>query len=163
MHCELWIKSGELLADVRSAAWLEAELHPELDRHRRHEMADICETDNIERVWRVLAIAVAEIRAVLVRILRRERHIPVVNDIQRRQGWRFSFLFPLKEAVFSLLRENIHEYLVAAVMAERTAVIMTPSARVWRERADARLAALRSAAVTASHQSGPVRRPLWPL
>ena len=49
---ELVIKSGEVLTDIGSAGWLEQELHPELDRHRRHQMADICEPDNAERVWR---------------------------------------------------------------------------------------------------------------
>ena len=63
------ILSSEVIADLRSAAWLEQELHPELDRHRRHQMADICESDNMDAVWRILAVGIAELRFILLRIL----------------------------------------------------------------------------------------------
>ena len=159
---ELCIKAEEVMADVRSAAWLEQELHPELDRHRRHEMADICEPDNVERVWRVLGLAVAEIRRETVRIFRQEKYMAMTNDLECPEEWTFRFLFPLPSSSVGLLREKIHEYLVASVMAERTGVIIPAAQKIWQIRASSAIAELRSAAATARPPHAQVRRPLWP-
>ena len=158
----LCIKSEELLADIRSAAWLEQELHPELDRHRRHQMADICEEGSVERVWRVLGVSEAEIRYALLAVLRpRDGFIPV-NQLERPECLSFSFLADLSADTLSLLKEKIHEYLVASVMADRTAVIIPGAATVWQTRAAEALAALREAAASSACRLRPVRRPLWP-
>ncbi len=163
MHSFLSLKTADLLDDIRSAAWLESELHPELDRHRRHQMADICEQDNIERVWRVLCIGEAEIRLALSRILRQRKFVGGVNNLERPELMLFRFQFSLPASTFSFIKEKTHEYLVAAVMAERTAVIIPSAASVWRGRAVDALNSLREASATTRLPSGPVRRPLWPL
>ena len=157
------IKSDEVLQDVRSAAWLEAELHPELDRHRRHEMADICENGNIERIWRVLGTATAEIRVALHKLLAPQGTVATVNDLECPDCWHFPLLTPLPKSSAIYIKEKIHEYLVAAVMADRTAVIIPAAADVWQERADNALAALREMAATSHTPLKPVRRPMWPL
>lgn len=158
MNYELSIRSDEVLADVRSAAWLEQELHPQLDRHRRHQMADICEDGNVERVWRVLGNAVAELRMALLRLLKPPDDLSSANDLERPTEWTFSFMHPLSSVSMAFLREKIHEYLVASVMSDRCAVIIPGAADIWRTRVADSLAALRLAAATRS----PVRRPLWP-
>lgn len=151
------------MADLRSAAWLEQELHPELDRHRRHQMADICETGCIERVWRVLGIAVAEVRIALLRIIRPSGCRHAANELERPSIWRFAFRFPLPPDVVSFLKEKIHEYLVASVMAERAAVIIPQCSRIWEERAEEARSSLKGIAATMRPPYAPVRRPLWPL
>lgn len=163
MGGDLRLKSGEVLADVRSAAWMEQELHPELDRHRRHQMADICERDNIERVWRVLGSAVADIRFELVKMLVSDRPPALTNDLLRPDEWRFHFLFRLPSPTIAYLREKIHEYLVAAVMADRVAVIIPEDADIWRVRADEARSAIRGIAATALPPASRARRPIWPM
>ncbi|MDE5814100.1 MAG: hypothetical protein K2H72_07430 [Muribaculaceae bacterium] len=158
---ELCIKSNEVISDIRSAAWLEQELHPELDRHRRHQMADICEKDNVECVWRVLGVAMAELRLALGRMLRQEKEIREVNDLDSPEEWNFGFLLHLPSSTLDFLREKIHEYLVASVMADRGAVIIPACAGIWRERAETALAELRALAATSGYK--PARRPIWPL
>ncbi|MDE7096684.1 MAG: hypothetical protein K2O47_04235 [Muribaculaceae bacterium] len=159
----LCIKTSEVIADIKSAAWLESELHPELDRHRRHEMADICEKDNIEKVWRIMGLAEAEIRIALVRVVQQQKCFSHANILSRPGKILFRLLHSLPSATVSFIREKIHEYMVAAVMADRCEVIIRQAAPVWRERAGAALAALRQTAIAAPLPSGPVRRPLWPL
>ncbi|MDE5870890.1 MAG: hypothetical protein K2H22_02940 [Muribaculaceae bacterium] len=159
----LWIKAGEVLDDVRSAAWMGQELHPELDGHRRHQMADICERDNIERVWRVLGSAVADIRLELSRMLAPEHHTAHTNDLRRPDGWSFHFLFPLPSPTASYLREKIHEYLVASVMADRTAVIIPEDADIWRERSEEARSGIRGIAATTLAPNVRARRPIWPM
>lgn len=158
---ELCIRSEEVLADIRSAAWLEQELHPELDRHRRHQMADICEPDNVERVWRVLGIAIAEIRLTLLRILKPRGDLLPANELERPSGWRFAFRQRIAPDVMEFLKEKIHEYLVAMVMADRAAVIIPQCAPIWQERTAETLSALRTSASCSDLR--PVRRPLLPM
>ncbi|MDE6637512.1 MAG: hypothetical protein K2K32_04670 [Muribaculaceae bacterium] len=163
MNLYLRIRSEEVIADLRSAAWLESELHPELDRHRRHEMADICEEDNIERVWRVLGIAASQVRLSLQKILCLQKPYSPENDLEQPESWEFHFKFPLQKSTLSFIKEKIHEYFVAVVMSERCAVIISKAAGTWKERADASLAELKTLATTWHPPHSHVRRPLWPL
>lgn len=160
---KLCISSEEVLADIGSAAWLEQELHPEVDRHRRHQMADICQRDNVERVWRVLGAAVAEIRLSLLIILLPRGDLVPVNELERPDRWTFTFTEVLAPDTLAFLKEKIHEYLVAAVMADRTAVIIPGASAVWHTRGGEALMALREVAATAVSRLRPVRRPLWPF
>lgn len=157
------IKTSEILDDVRSAAWLESELHPELDRHRRHEMADICEKGNIERVWRVSAISVAEVRMALSRVLRQESRVVHDNSLERPDRWDFRFICMLPPSILAYIKEKTHEYVVARVMADRAAVIIPAASSVWEERAKTALLSLADVSSTIRLTYGPVRRPLWPL
>lgn len=157
------IRSEEVIADVRSAAWLESELHPELDRHRRHEMADICEEGNIERVWRVLGIGASQVRLSMQKILCRQKLLSPENALERPESWEFYFKCPMQKSTISYTKEKIHEYFVAAVMADRCAVIIPKASGTWKERADASLAALNALATTWHPPRSHVRRPLWPL
>lgn len=157
------IKSSEVLADIKSAAWLEQELRPELERHCRHQMADICEKDNVEQVWRVLADGVAEIRLVLTGILHPDDEAAQDNEIRHTAGWCFRFVFPIPLQTAIYIKEKIHGYLVANVMADRTAVIIPDAAAVWRIRAEETLAALRGVSGAARVPSHTVHRPIWPM
>ncbi|MDE6017342.1 MAG: hypothetical protein K2G85_00840 [Muribaculaceae bacterium] len=157
------IKSSELIADIRSAAWLESELHTELDRHRRHEMADVCEEGNIDYVWRLLALGVAELRIALSRILCHPKLMSNVNDLETCETWDFRFRFPVQSSALAYMKEKIHAYLVAAVMANRMEVIIPSAAAIWRERASEDLSALRLTAATMRPPQGVIRRAMWPL
>ncbi len=157
------LSSQEILQDIKSAAWLESELHPDLDRHRRHEMADICEQGSIERVWRVLALSEAEIRLAMRRIFLPEPPLSTDNSLQTPDSWSFRLASPLPPSSFSFLKEKIHEFLVASVMADRTAVIIPEAAPVWQQRRDEALSSLREFASTSHSPFSPVHRPLWPL
>ena len=163
MKNELCIIANEVLSDIRSAAWLESELHQDLDRHRRHQMADICEEGNIERVRRILGVSEAEIRLTLQNILVPDRHSSHTNVLEQPDFLTFRFLFPLRESSLTFLKEKIHDYMVAAVMADRSAVIIPECAAIWQERADAALASILQFAATTRQPCHPVRRPLWPL
>ena len=162
MRDEIRILSEEVLADLRSAAWLESELHPELDLHRRHEMADICEGSNIDRVWRVLGLSVAEIRSHLAEILKDGHRHYLDNELKSIPVYLFHFSRKLPSDVALLLKEKIHDYLVARVMHDRASVIIPGCAGIWRERSEASLVAIDGCCrgVAAGFTA---RRPLWPM
>lgn len=157
------ILTSEVIFDIKSAAWLESELHPELDSHRRHEMADICEAANIDRVWRVLGVAGSEIRLAIRRILRKSGAHCEDNSLSCPEAYRFEMRHHLPEALYAYIKEKIHEYLVARVMGDRMSVIIPRSAAIWEERGREAYSCLVQAAATAGRAKGRVRRPLWPL
>lgn len=156
------IASREVLDDIRSAAWLESETNAGADLHRRHEMADICEKDNIERVWRILGICVAEIRMALRAILIPDPQGWLHNDLERPEHWDFIFQNPLPPHTANFLKEKIHEYLVARVIADRLAVLIPDAADFWLSNAADILTTISSTSNNAT-EIRPVRRPLWPL
>lgn len=162
MQPRIRILSAEVLADVRAAAWLEQELHPELDRHRRHQMADICEEHGgIDRVRRVMGVAVAEIRECLHGILLPAGRVRPTDVLTNRAEATFRFARHLHPDRLILIREKMHEYMVARVMCDRCADIIPGCAGVWRERATSALAQLREAAASTALRPG--TRPLCPL
>lgn len=160
MSASITFLADEVIADVRSAAWLESELHQDLDRHRRHQMADICEEGNIERVRRVLSVAVAEARMALAPALHPPGVAIDVNILQFRQRWIFRLMYSPDAATLIFIREKIHEFLVAAVMADRTDVIIPSASSLWRERKACALEALAEAAASIPSCG---RRPLSPF
>lgn len=156
------IKSHEVLCDIRSAAWLESELHESLPLHRRHEMADVCEEGNIEKIWRVLGLCDTEVRVALRRILVAVPRLSPVNSIESPEEWEYHLAECLRTESVNLTKEKIHDYFVASAMADRAEVIIPECAPIWRERAAGALTAISECA--ASAMAGvPVRRRMCPF
>lgn len=157
------IKSGEVLDDLRSAGWLESEINPDSNRHRRHEAADICEPYNVERVWRLLGVCIAEIKMCLRSMLDLNAcGCKSQNDLLRPESWELEFRCPTDRTTLELLKEKIHEYMVASVMADRMKVLMPETAKPWVESASASFSEIYGIAAT-SAQNHPVRRRMWPI
>ena len=114
MHASvISISSSEVICDIRAAAWLDSETHPECNLHQRHELADICEKDNIDRVWRVLGICDSEIRIALRNLLIPDRLHHLDNDLDAPDTRTYVFKTRLPPHTTAFLKEKIHEYMVA--------------------------------------------------
>lgn len=159
---KITILSSEIFADLRSAGWLESEINPDSNLHRRHEAADICERDNIDRIWRILGTGVALVRLTLRTMT---IHVPATdcqNELLRPEKWEFFFRHLLSAATIEFIKEKIHEYLVASVLAERLKVLIPSAASAWIDSEKKALADLDTVAATYGINH-PVRRPLCPL
>ena len=156
------ILSGEVLADIRSAGWLESDMNSDAGLHRRHQAADICEVDLVDRVWRVLGLCVAHVRMSLRRVLAVEGRGDVSDSLERPERWVFCFRVEPGEHELTLMKEKIHAYMVAMVMADRLGVIMPGAAGAWQKASGEAMAELeRLAGLSAVAERA--RRPLWPL
>ncbi|MCM1491387.1 MAG: hypothetical protein NC095_11285 [Muribaculum sp.] len=162
MYSTITILSREVIDDIRSAAWLESETHPGSNLHQRHEMADVCEKDNVERVWRILGLCDAEIRLVLRKILSESDDTYQRNDLLTPDEWFYDFKCRLPPHTASLLKEKIHEYMVSRVMADRLEIFIPEAVLPWKQRASEAMSALSTAAQTTSLLT-PARRPLSPF
>lgn len=156
------ILSHEVLDDIRSAAWLESELHEDLPLHRRHEMADICEEENVARIWRVLGLCDAEIRMAIRRILAGPSPVGAVNTIECPEKWEYPLAAGVRSDAAVYLKEKIHDFMVASVLADRAEVIIPECAPVWQQRAEDALSALSEGAAAATAGTA-VRRRLCPF
>lgn len=156
------ILSCEVLDDLRSASWLISEITDLENLHARHEMADICEKDNIEAVWRTLGVAASEVRLELMKILEPQKDMTLINNLRNPPFWEFSFRVRLTDSKETYLRDKIHEYLVARVMADRSAAIIPEASSYWKDRSSEALAGIRLAAAD-TPDSQKARRPLWPF
>lgn len=157
------ILSREVIDDLRSAGWLISEISDLANIHTCHQIADICEKDNIDAVWRVLGIAVAEVRVELVKILEPQKGMTFVNRLKAPESWEFGLCVRMTDSAESYLREKIHEYLVARVMADRTSAIIPASAAYWQTRASEAIEGIRLSAATSAPGARHARRPLWPM
>lgn len=157
------IKSSEVLCDLRSAGWLESEINPDSNLHRRHEAADICEKDNVDRVWRILGVCAAEVRMALKSVMTFDfKKDAILNDLATPEQWKFSFRPDIDTATLELFKEKIHEYMVARVMEDRMRVILPGTALTWSERAQTSMSEIASlGSLTA--EKHPVRRRLCPI
>lgn len=156
------IISREVTDDIRSAAWLESELHEDFAPHRRHEMADICEEGNIDRIWRVFGLCDAEIRVALRRILADSRPPAAGNTIDRPDKWTYILAEGVSNETASLAKEKIHDYFTASALADRAEVIIPECAPIWKERARDALAELEQCSATAINGRR-VRRRMCPF
>lgn len=156
------ILSCEVLDDLRSASWLVSEISEIKNLHTRHEIADICEKDNIDAVWRVLGTSVSELRLEMIKLLEPQKWISNANELTSPETWEFSFKIRLPDSKESYLREKIHEYLVARAMADRTSAIIPSASAYWKERHEEAMSGLRLA-VAGCVSNGKARRPLLPF
>lgn len=156
------ILSREVLDDIRSAAWLESETHPDSNLHQRHEMADICERDNIERVWRLLGVCDSEVRLTLRKMLKLRDDKIQQNDLIRTDSWVYEFRSCLLPNVAAYLKEKIHEFMVASVMSDRMKVFLPAAANSWTARRKEAIDEIFGAAGIPTEYK-PVRRPLLPF
>lgn len=157
------IKSGEVIADLRSAGWLESEINTGSGLHRRHETADICENDNVDRVWRILGVCAAEVSMALRTFLLSDSSWKDTdNSLLLPEEWTFPFRCDLDVHTMTLLKEKIHQYMVARVMANRLGVLIPEAAKPWTEEAANCLSEIGGIAASTA-LNHPVRRPLWPI
>lgn len=110
----------ELLYDIRNLAFVESDVMPADDEHDRHQVADICEDGNVDRVTRVMDLAVAKCREMLYPYSKRE-----VDDGEERNNtlreqveYSIELLLPasFSKSTLDYLHKMLHEYIVYCVL-----------------------------------------------
>lgn len=139
-----------LLYDIANLAFLIADNGDPLN-HSLHQVRDICQEGNIDRVSRILGLAYSRIIDTLSPILSRN-HINIDKDlsvvphdyvINFRSGARLRY--KLTDERKLRIKETAHEYMVAMVLADWLALTYPPAYDVWKYRADAAMQALTDA------------------
>lgn len=135
----LTFKRSELIYDAENYSFVEGDIMKADDEHARHQVFDIGQNGNIDRVTRVLNLAHAECVEMLFPYTKTEipytqtalddvLTVPEAYDIVLNLPIGFSM------TTVQLLKHLIHEYLVCRVLADWMSITNPSSQANWEDK-----------------------------
>ncbi|MCI7654318.1 MAG: hypothetical protein MSS51_08600 [Bacteroidales bacterium] len=121
-NATLLFKRSELLYDIKNIAYVEGDVIRTDNEHERHQIMDIGEDGNIDRVSRVMDLAMSQCRELLYPYSRMN-----VEEVEQRddvlttpEEYTIELLLPddFSKSTLTLLEKLIHEYLVYRVLMD---------------------------------------------
>ena len=135
----LTFKRAELIYDASNYSFVEADIMPEGDECRRHQVFDIGQAGNVDRVTRVLNTAHAECVEMLYPYTKEK--IPdeqeALDDVLKEpETYEIKLTLPetFSLTTLQLLEELIHEYLVCRVLADWMSITNPESEANWQRK-----------------------------
>lgn len=161
----LTFKRAELIYDASNYSFVEADIMPEGDECRRHQVSDIGQAGNVDRVTRVLNTAHAECVEMLYPYTKEE--IPdgqeALDDVLTEpETYEIRLTLPetFSLTTLRLLEELIHEYLVCRVLADWMSITNPESEANWQRKFTTLREKIRTALVSRTKM---IRRKLSPF
>ena len=155
----------ELLYDIANYSFVEGDIMPEDAEHVRHQVTDIVQDGNVDRVTRILNLAYTECVELLYPFVRED--IPEDGgelDDRLREPSRYYIELTLPRdfsaTTVQLLSHLIHEYLVCRVLADWLSITFPNSYGKWQEKVEALKYSIRTALTS---RISKVRRKLKPF
>lgn len=156
---------NELLYDVENCAHVEGDVMTGGNDHARHQLQDIAQEGNIDRVTRVLNLVHMECVEALYPYTQKElpdREVARLDD-KHREPEKYVITLSLPEdfsaTTLRLLRDTIHEYMVCRVLADWIGITYPEGSVKWAQKAAAHRERMRGLLMS---RTGMVRRPLKP-
>lgn len=163
-ECTITFLRPELLQDIAELAYVEGDMIQGEDPHESHQLQDIVEDGNVERVTRVLDLTFAEVVELCypyTKMQMEDDYRP--NDIYREnEAYRLHLTTPatMSKTSIDYLEKLVHELLVCRVMADWTSITKPSATANWLAKAED----IRSRIVSTLMKRGKrVRRPLTPF
>lgn len=113
---------SQLLYDIKNIAYVEADVMPAEEEHRRHQVFDIAEDGNVDRVTRVMDLAVDKCREMLFPLTK-----SVVDNVESRDDkltetpvYYIYLSLPqsFSKTTLDYLAKLIHEFIVYTVLVD---------------------------------------------
>lgn len=135
----LTFSRAQLLYDIRNYSYIEGSvMATDTAPHNRHMVQDVGEGGNVDRVTRVLDLAVAKCKEQLYPYTKHEISHPVLNDKLREPGV-YGIVLKLpkdySQTTLNLLEKLIHEYLVCESVADWMSITNPAKAETWAAKA----------------------------
>lgn len=161
----LTFKRSELIYDAENYSFVEGDIMKADDDHARHQVFDIGQSGNIDRVTRVLNLAHAECVEMLYPYTKET--IPeeqeALDDILTEPD-EYNIVLNLPEtfslSTVKLLSNLVHEYLVCRVLADWMSITNPGSQHNWEEKMDGIKMKIQTSLMS---RTGKVRRKLKPF
>lgn len=158
-------KREELLYDIKNASFVEGDIMDTDNIHAQHQVFDVGESGNVDRVTRVLNLAHSECVEMLFPYTKLE--IPteqetIDNTLNAPEEYVIDAVFPegFSMTTVNLLRELIHEYLVCTALADWMSITNPKSQKNWEEKKERIKSKVRTSLVS---RRGKVRRKISPF
>ena len=133
----LLFKREELLYDIENYSYVEGDVMQTNAEHERHQVTDVGQDGNIDRVTRVLYLAHAECVNMLYPYTKQPVDIKEGRDntLTEMQEYEIRMVVPgeMSKTTITLLERLIHEYMVYRVLSDWMS-ITKPTSKVRRHR-----------------------------
>ena len=118
----LKLKRETLLYHIKNIAFVEGDVSPTADEHERHQVIDICEDGNIDRVSQIISLTVGKCRELLLPYTKQEvrKEEARENDIEEPETYTIEMLVPdgFSQSTVTLLEKLIEELIICNVMTD---------------------------------------------
>ncbi|MFI3293743.1 MAG: hypothetical protein SNI70_09530 [Rikenellaceae bacterium] len=138
---KITFKSKELIYDIENCSFVEGDIMVTDNDHARHQVFDIAQKGNIDRVYRMLNLAYSECIEMLYPYSKRE--IPIGqtdfnNDISAPDEYSINLSLPdgFSESTLRLVTNLLHEYMVCKVLADWMSIVNPSSKSNWEDKID---------------------------
>lgn len=157
-------KRSEIVDDLKNYAFVIGDILKTQDEHDRHQIQDIGEDGNIDRVTRVMNLCMAECREVLFPYTKEdvEDTESRTNTLTEVKEYNIEMLVPddFSNTTVTLLEQLIHEFIVARIMADWMSITNKAEEPTWREKAEDAMTKIKRCK---SSRTGKVRRKQHPF
>lgn len=140
----LTFKRVEVLDDLKQNSYVAGDIMPGEDEHRKHQVFDIAEDGNVDRVTRILNLTMAEVRELLYPYTKSavEEGDSRVNDLAVVEQYNITMTVPesFSKTTLSYLELLIHELITDRIMFDWLTQTYPEAAKVWEEKAEKTLA-----------------------
>lgn len=136
-NVKLIFKRSEILYDVSNYSFIEGDIMKGDDEHLKHQVFDIGQKGNVDRVTRILSLAHAECIEMLFPYTKRETsNIVLDNVLSEPEEYHITMCIPynFSETTIELLKNLIHEYLVCRVLEDWMSITKPDSQANWRDK-----------------------------
>lgn len=136
---KLTFKRQELIYDASNYSFVEADILPEDDECKRHQVFDIAQNGNIDRVTRVLNTAYAECVEMLYPYTKEEipDDLEALDDVLKEpEVYEINLTLPKTFSLTTvrLLENLIHEYFVCRILADWMSITNPESEGKWEKK-----------------------------
>lgn len=126
---------SELIHDIGNYAYVEADMMKTDDEHDRHQVFDIVQDGNVERVTRVLDLTFAEINELCYPYTKMNIDDGASDSDIYDEAYVYNIDLRLpddfSQTTFKLLKELIHELLVCSVLADWLSITKPEAEANW--------------------------------
>lgn len=160
----LKFKRSELLYDVSNYSFVEADILPQDAEHVKHQVFDIVQDGNVDRVTRIINLAISECVEMLYPYTRQDigGQAKELNDILiEPEEYVISLSLPstFSMTTVDLLENLIHEFLVCRVLEDWLSITLPQSMERWSNKVLGLKDRIRTSLVS---RTGKVQRKLKP-
>jgi len=130
----------ELVYDAENYAYVEGDIMGDENKHQKHQVMDIAQDGNVDRVTRVLNLAHAECVEMLYPYTKEEIEdgsTPELNDVLAApEEYTIELTLPstFSKTTVNLLANLIHEYLVCRVLQDWFSITYPDASAAWAEK-----------------------------
>ncbi len=137
-------KRIEFLDDLKQNSYVAGDIMPGEDEHRKHQVFDIAEDGNVDRVTRVLNLTMAEVRELLYPYTKSavDEGDNRVNNLVEVETYTITMTVPeaFSKTTLSYLELLIHELIIDRIMFDWLSQTYPDAAKTWEEKAEKTLA-----------------------